>query len=948
MQIQLLGSMKVVADDGSSVDCGGVKQRAVLAQVALEPNHTVSVDRLAEGVWGESVPQRYRQNLQVYVSTLRRVLEPARTAGWPSRLVGHGEGYELVAATGDVDVSAFRAALADGSRALAHGRPQAAAEALRDGLALWAGDPLADLVALPFAADHLERLHREHLLARQLLAEAGLALGRHQDVLPEVADLVTRHPEHEHLWELYATALVRAGRQGESLEVLRRARAHLGDELGLDPGPALAELQARILRQDPTLQGPKPPTVRMAMVPLPLGPSIGREPVVASAVEALVTRRLVVLTGVGGVGKTRTAQEVAAASGMTSRWVPFESEAATCSVEDVIVRALGVSDEDLGDALDREPGLLVLDNLEHVRAARSSVGALLAAHPATRVLATSRGPLRVPGEYVLQVPLLDPATTALELFQERAAAVVPGFIAGRDRAVVVELCRRLDGLPLAIELAAARVAALTPAELLDHLPSMRELPDRDASGRQGSLTALVNWSLDLLPDHARAAARALAVLDGPVPGPVAVEVIRAAEATGAGGMTALRDDDPEPRQDLETLVHNALVQPVETTSGRRYAMLATIRDVCVGDGEADHLPRAVLSAVADMWLKTATVTDNAGPEEVAATADDIPVLRQVVGALVDIDEPTRATMLLSGRRRALAALGRQDILFDLTSRLLRCSRSGPWQAQARVLAGSAAYVKGSSEAASELLEAVVHLAHDDHVHRVLGHCFRAVLAADFDDHSTAQTEAEAAVRVADTSGQPTLLVRAHSAAAWVARLRGDHDRAVLHGHEGLSLAEGDAEVSACLVDIARGELMRDQPVRALELAREAVQRGRRMAGYILANAQQELGFSLLRTGQPDDAREVLVQALRDGPITDVGWQLETIAAVALTLIVGGIPEARQLLDDSSRAAQREGLGESAVPAELLTLANDHGVSTPELGGPGPSLAELRDATLSVG
>ena len=956
MEVKLLGSMRVLADDGSLVECGGPKQRAVLAQLALEPNHTVSVDRLAEGVWGERVPEHHRQNLQVYVSTLRKALEPQRPAGSPSRLVGHGEGYELSAAPEEVDVTRFRILLADGGDALAAGRPKAAAELVSRALQEWRGDPLADLVAMPFVADWLEPLHRERLLGRELLAEAQVALAQHLTALPDLEELTEQHPDHEHLWELLVTALARAGRQAEALDALRRARQHLSRELGLDPGPALATLADRVLHQDPGLLGTRPPVIRAEPVPVPLAPSIGREEVISATAEALLTRRLVVLTGPGGVGKTRTAQEVLALRDTRSvRWVSFASEPPDASVVETLARSLGVTTTDLGDVLDEEPVLLALDNLEHLVDAPREIRELLEAHRATSVLATSRGPLGVAGEHVVAVPFLDPETTARQLFVERAAAVVPGYTGVPDGESLVGLCEHLDGLPLAIELAAARIATLTPKELLARLDLVADVRS-GSGGRQSSLTALVRWSLDLLAPAELAALSALAVLDGSPD-----------RATAAAAVSGASPGGEDPLLAIEALVRHALVQPLESPSGRRFGLLHTVRAVCLAtvDGAGPGADRstlgavdgaatrrhAVLMTVAEQWLALADQVDfeELVPEEfVATTQDDLPILRQVVAELVASGRPDRATALLGSRRRALAILGRQDALLELMRSVLTSPERGPWVPRAQIVAGSASYVVEGPEPATPLLAAVDALEPSDTVHRVLAHCFRAVIASELDDHDTARVEADLAITVATAADHRGMRHRAHSAGAWVATQRLDTEAVVRHGELGLELAADDTEAVSALVDVARGHLLADHPSLAISIAEDAVRRSRRMStSFTLSNALQILGFALVGDGRAESGRGVLADSIRHYEPSDLGWQLETIAAMAIAgLIDGPDPEAQSLLHDASLAAVRAGLGTTAIPVELQALAAR--LSIPPAGtltGPAPSVTALRDRAL---
>jgi len=356
-------------------------------------------------------------------------------------------------------------------------------------------------------------------------------------------------------------------------------------------------------------------------------------------------------------------------------------------------------------------------------------------------------------------------------------------------------------------------------------------------------------------------------------------------------------------------------------------------------------------AVADQWLDEAQRIDfeDLVPEEVvAATKDDLPILRQVVHELVVSGRPDRATALLVGRRRALALLGRQDVLLDLMREVLASPLDGPWLPKAQIVAGSASYVVEGPEQASPLLEAVDRLAVSDTVHRVLAHCFRAVIASELDDHDVARAECDLAIAVATDAGHRGMRHRAHSAAAWVAAQRHDPEAVVRHGQIGLELALDDTEAISALVDLARGPLMADAPALAIAIAQDAVRRSRRMSsGYALSNALQILGFALVRDGQSASGRGVLAESIHHYDPSDLGWQLETIAAMAIaTLAEGPDREAEALFHDVSRAAARAGLGESAVPVELQELAARLPVGPPgPLAGPAPSITELRDRAL---
>ena len=284
------------------------------------------------------------------------------------------------------------------------------------------------------------------------------------------------------------------------------------EEYGLDSGPVLAALEGKILDQDPDLLGIRPPVIRQAVVPVPVGAAIGREHEVTEVLALLAAgARLITLTGPGGVGKTRLALEVLNDSdGARALWVSMADRLPDVPVGDALASELGVAAARLSSELSAGPWLIGLDNLEHIDGAAGQVESLLTSFPSVTVLATSRGRLGVAGEHVVMVTPLSAVTSGFELFVERARAALPGFDAEANHEIVVALCERLDGLPLAIELAASRVGVFDPSEILAALPSVRELRDDHArSPRQSSLEAAVEWSVRLLEEPERRALTAL-------------------------------------------------------------------------------------------------------------------------------------------------------------------------------------------------------------------------------------------------------------------------------------------------------------------------------------------------------------------------------------------------------------------------------------------------------
>jgi predicted ATPase/DNA-binding SARP family transcriptional activator len=623
MRFEILGPL-TVADGGRPIAVPGAKPRTLLVMLVLHAGRVVPADRLVDGLWGEHLPADPANALQALVSRLRRALDPGGELGL---LRSHPPGYLLAADPEQVDAVRFERLAAEGHAALATGRPDAAAALLAEGLALWRGPALADVADEPFAGGEVARLTELRLAAVEDRIEADLALGRHAAVVGELEALVAEHPLRERLRGQLMRALYRSGRQAEALEAYRRTRTLLGEELGLDPSQELQRLEAAMLAQDAGLDPPaEAPARRRTNVRVPLTSFVGRDEEVVRVAAALDQARLVTLTGPGGSGKTRLAVEVAA--GLADRiadgvWLvelaPLPAEG---SVADAVAATFGVRgglrlgqapppQEDPTDRLvallEAKRPLLVLDNCEHVVDAVAKLAeVLLTSCPGVRILATSREALGVGGERRWPVPALatpppgldDPRRLleygAARLFVERAEAVAPGFqLSDGGVEAVGEICRRLDGLPLAIELAAARVPALTVqaiAARLDDRFRLLTAGSRTALPRQQTLRAVVDWSWELLSEPERATLRRLAVFTGGCTLHAAEEVCGPAATGGPappGGVLEV----------IARLVDKSLLVAEPGWAGEpRYHLLETVRayasDRLAAAGEAERLARA--------------------------------------------------------------------------------------------------------------------------------------------------------------------------------------------------------------------------------------------------------------------------------------------------------------------------------------------------------------------
>ncbi|MEW2523182.1 BTAD domain-containing putative transcriptional regulator [Actinacidiphila alni] len=591
------------SENGAEVALGGGRLRAVLAVLALRVGRPVPPETLIEAVWAGDPPTDAAGALQALMSRLRRSL--GRDA-----IVSEPGGYRLDTPRESVDLYEFERLAREGEAALAADDPATAAEALTSALALWRGPALADLPDRASAAARPEALR---LAALRHRAEADLRLGRAADALPGLRAAVAEHPLDEAFRAQLLRALRAEGRTAEALAAYEEARTVLAETLGADPGPELRALHAELLRGSaaPARPGQARP---QGNIRARLTSFVGREAELADIRADLAATRLVTLTGPGGSGKTRLAQEAAdaaAARHPDGVWLaelaPLDDPSA---VPHAVLSALGRRDTLIfGPGRERMPEasagddplarllehcaqrrlLLVLDNCEHVIAAAADLTAeLLAACPGVTVLATSREPLGVPGEVVRPVEPLPPPT-AYRLFAERAATVraeTRGAARGgvpEDADAVREICRRLDGLPLAIELAAARLRALSPRQIADRLDDRFRLltsGSRTVLPRQQTLRAVVDWSWDLLTAQERATLRGLSVFSGGC-------TLAAAEAVCG----------PDVLDTVAQLVDKSLVVAVHAPSpGQdvRYRLLETIHEYAAERAAAE--PRELAAA----------------------------------------------------------------------------------------------------------------------------------------------------------------------------------------------------------------------------------------------------------------------------------------------------------------------------------------------------------------
>lgn len=578
----MLGTL-AVSRDGEELDLNRPLERRLLAVLLANRRRALSDDQIFHLLWPERLPEYPGQALRTSVSRLRKML------GDSDAIVRHGGGYRLEVEAGSVDADRFEALLADGGVDYRVAR-------LGEALAQWtSNEAYADFRYHDFVQVEAARLQDLRLQACEELAEERLAQGASEQLIPNLQFLVREHPLRERLYGLLMLALYRAGRQAEALRTFQVARNYLGEELGLEPSGALVELEEQILLQDPRLDlAPRPAANNL---PSRITSIVGRDSVIDALVGHLRERRLVTVTGPGGVGKTTVATEAArniASEGRTECWhidlgsvsgagqvLPYlASELATLLQQPAAATGLP-----LPELIGRRSMLLVLDNCEHViEEVADLVGAILKECLNAVVLATSRERIGLLGELAFPVePLwagagepdgLDAQRAAddypaLGLLVDRCEAVSPGFhLAPEEVSVALRLCRRLDGLPLAIELAAARSSSLSIAEIESQLNGYFLIlsTQRGVGGRHRSLEAAIGWSYNLLTEQEQTCLQRLAQVHGPFTITDTARLLSDSDGVAAAATVALLRD-------------KSLVRPTSAVSlGTQFELLQTIRE----------------------------------------------------------------------------------------------------------------------------------------------------------------------------------------------------------------------------------------------------------------------------------------------------------------------------------------------------------------------------------
>ena len=906
MRIGILGPLEVRDAGGRSLPVGGARLRSLLIRLAITGGHAVPADRLAADLWPDGGPADAANAVQALVSRLR--------AAAGKDIVEHGPaGYRLTIPSGEIDAWAFEEGITAARAGLAGADHAAAAEAFRGALRMWRGPALADVADAPFAAATIARLSELRLAATEDRIDADLALGLGVELVPEVEELAGEHPLRERLRGQLMRALYAAGRQADALGVFEDTRQQLAEQLGVDPSPALCDVHLAILRAElpaprrPAPARPEAPQRRRTNLPAQLTSFVGRdEDLERVASRLLAESRLVTLTGPGGAGKTRLAVEVGArvadqvpdgvwfvplapvrdagelpqavltAVGPDGAWSADPFEAARLAAMEPLDR--------LSEVLAARSLVLVLDNCEHVLDAVASLaGRVLADAPGARILATSREPLGLTGETLSPVPSLplppEDATPsqaeespAVRLFADRAAAVRPGFsIDAVSAGPVVRICRALDGIPLAIELAAARVRALTPqqvAERLDDRFALLSVGTRGTLPRHQTLRAIVDWSWDLLDDTERAILRRLSVFSGGAT-PDAAE--QACTLGGTAGNRATVVDV------IASLVDKSLV----TAAGDghvRYGLLETVRayaaDRLAESGEAG----LAAAAHAEYFL------DMAERAEPQLRSRDQLVWLNLLSAEHDNCSAALRYAVASGDAGAALRFVKSLAWFWILRD--HDTEAGEWAAEVMRLAGDTppeglADAYAICQIAAAITKAVGDTPGDRDPRRTFEELSRLTLPADSDHPLLAVAapllsviggDAEAARKQLQASPRhrdPWVRAARRSLTAHFGLNEGDIESAAADLADGYAMFEelGDRfGLVGCLIGLAQVAVARDRPdeaVRALEQARE---HAAELAGNMADVIGISLGEARARAGDIERARADLQHGVRSAEL----------------------------------------------------------------------------------
>jgi predicted ATPase/DNA-binding SARP family transcriptional activator len=869
MEYRILGPLEV-ALDGQLATMKGRKPRALLALLLLNGNEAVPAEQLIDSMWGEKAPATAPNTLQVYVSQLRKQVG--------DRLATSAAGYTLRVEPGELDAARFERLAGEAADALGRSAYREAHDLAEQALALWRGPALADVQYESFAQPEILRLDELRLAAVENRIEATLGLGRHDQAIGELEALVAEHPVRERFRALLMLALYRAGRQADALETYQQARGVLLDELGLEPGPELRELEQAILRQDEALSRRPLPE---SNVPVPVSTLVGRDRELAEICGALRSDevRLLTLTGPGGAGKTRLAIEAANALAEElpegAFFVPLDTIWDPALLLPAIAQALTVREsgdrpllESLTERLVGRRVLVLLDNFEQLAETAALLTEVLEAAPSLTFLVTSRAALRLSGEQEYPVQPLG-RTDAVALFVERAMSADPSFrLTDENAAALEEICARLDHLPLALELAAARTKLLPPQAMLERLDQRLELLSRgprDKPPRHRALRDTIGWSYELLNPEEQKLFGRMAVFSG---GCTLESAVAVCEASLDG---------------TATLIDDSLLE----RSGERLRMLETIREYALEQLAGDDGAADVRRRHAEHFLKL---------------AETEPIFNQAAWlAQLDVERDNLRAALAWSVEAGEAGLGLR----------LAASLWEFWWIRGHLAEGrrwlDEALARGASEPA-ELRASALHAA--------------SSLATRQGDYDRAAELSEQSLALWEELGDVSGTARSLLSLGTVAAEQGDQEKAISLSERAAELyrESGDRRGHALAVSNLGGiALERGDYPKATSLSEQAYGLFETLEdseGMAFALVNQ--GFAALSEHEHERALALLRQALRrlaELEFGDViGYCFEGLAAVlALTAQAG--PAARLL---GAAEALRESLGVELAPAERKT------------------------------
>jgi predicted ATPase/DNA-binding SARP family transcriptional activator len=911
LEIRLLGPFDVSVE-GHPVVVSGSKRQALLAMLALPPGRVVGVDALIDALWGSDLPSSPRNAVQHHVARLRGALGH-------DAIAASGDGYSLPHA--EVDAVRFEQLLEETRAALRDGEVRAAAALVSDALGLWRGDALLGLTDGPWFGAEAARLAalRDDAIEEQF--DVRLALGEHRELVPAIRNALEREPFRERLWGQLMLALYRSGRQADALDVFTEARGVLSEQLGLEPGPDLRRLQDAILAHDPAIASAPRAGERRGTLPAPATSFVGREQDIARVIELLGLHRMVTLAGPPGVGKTRLALEVLR---HIEHDVPdgvwYVDLARAGEPADVVRLTAGVVDVRGPDPLERivarlrdAQAVVCLDSCEHVRDEAARVAsAILQGAPGVRVLATSREVLRVGGEARCTISPLpvedseDPVeSAAVALFEARAAAARPGFrLTERTAPIATKIVGLLDGLPLAIELAAAQINVLGLPELCSLLERRLGVFERPGAPDEvgAAVATLVEWSYDLLHANEKTVLEGIAVHRG---------------GSSLGSLTTLGTsaglDEPTVAHLLGALVDKSIVSVSFPADEARYSVLDTVRDYVLrqvdDDGGLGDLRRAHAEHFASLadasraglrgaewraWLeRLEPENDNlwaalafareAGDADLAArlgaslgwyfaTAERVSEGRRFLEAARDVGAPAD-----SGVHAELLALlcylAFEELDFEAavaigTDALALAEHEAPGQLPiAQMALGLALAESGEIDRGSRLIVQAHegYVAAQDDWGAAASSLSQAIGAAAAGDAATVAAVTADIVRYSEACRYDAFRTPAVMLEAWLAGERGDRAAQTVAYRRALELARdaGLADHGAfALAELGVGERTNGDPRAAAEVLRQAVAAAEAAGSpWVATYARAELGRALAADGDTAAAEQLFRQAL---------------------------------------------------------------------------------------